>query len=241
MKKKVLISILILVLLLVSGCGEKVQDNFARPKVEKEELVEQEISFLMDRIENLKYIDFYGKSFKSSELTNQEILQVLNNTYDELDNVSFKELESKALSYFNYYLNPEDILCDTHTYLYSNSDYLYKYDALDKVFKFNTSHTGHKVVGVETKVINKYVDSYKEDDTYTIVVYKVFSELVNSDNSNYSNYYRSYNDAILKSNLLFVSNNPENEIDNYTDELVKYTYTFVKNEDNYYLSKYMIG
>lgn len=241
MGKKVLISVLVLVLLLVSGCGDKVQENFSRPNIEREEMVEQEKSFLMDRIDNLKYVDFYGKSFKSSELTNQEILQVLNNTYEDLDNVSFKELESKALSYFNYYLNPEDILCDTHTYLYSTSDYLYKYDAIDKVFKFNTSHTGHKAVGVETNVINKYVDSYKEDNTYTVVVYKVFSELLNSDNSNYSNYYRSYNDALLKSNLLFVSNNPENEIDNYTEELIKYTYTFVKDEDNYYLSKYTIG
>lgn len=242
MKKQLLISFLLLILLLLSGCNDKVSMGDNNDKVVREELLKEEESLLLDRIENLKYIDFYGKSIKISNLTNQEILQILNSTYADLDNISFNELEEKAKSYFNYYLNPEDILCDTHTYLYGIGEYLYNYDSINRVYKFNTNHTGHKEVGIETKVFNHLLESYKEGDKYYIVLNKVFSELINSDNSNYSNYYSNYMDAVARNNVLFSTNsNVDDEIVKYLDVLNRYTYTFIKNDDTYYLYEYKIN
>lgn len=239
MKKYLQISLIILMVLVIVGCeGEKNNNGYKKETVVKENLSKDEESFLLDRIDNLKYIDFYGKSLKTQDLTNQEILQIINSTYSDLNNVSFNEIENKAIAYFNYYVNPEDILCDTHNYLFTTSEYLYNYDSDLKGYKFNTSHTGHKEVGVKTDVINKLKESYKENNIYTLVLYKAFSEILNSDNSNINNYYRNYLDAVNKSNLLFVG---KNEFDKNIEQLSTYTYTFVKKDDNYYLKEYRIN
>ncbi len=243
MTKKLRINILLItIMFLLTGCGKVTHHDISEPVTERKAITEEEKNILINKVEELKYLDYYGKSIKTNDLTNQEVLQILNSLYGGLNNIAFSELESAALTRFNYYLNPEDVSCDTHGTFFSEGDDIYKYSPTEKIYRINPNHTGHKDVGVKVNIYNTYKDSYKENNIYTIAIYKVFSELLNSDNTNSNNYYRTYNEALSKTNLLFTSaSDIPSKMSENISELKTFTYTFEKKDDNYVLKEYTIS
>lgn len=244
MLKKLLsiLSITTFLILSITGCETKKTSTEVPSQPVRESLLPTEEDFLLNRIEELKYIDFYGKNISTNNLTNQEVLQILNYKYKDLNNITFEELESVSLRYLNHYLTPEDVKCDTHSITLAAIENIYNYNSTEKKYELNTNHTGHLEYGITLNVVNHLKESYKEDNTYTIIVYKVFSELLNSPSNNTSNYYRTYIDAVNKKDLLFTeSNDIKAKMTSVSSELVPYTYKFVKKGEDFYLKEYIIN
>ena len=245
MKKKVLILLFISLFILV-GCKKK-EEVKEKPKDEIRDLKESEIEALTQRVGDLYYFDINpAKSFKTSELTNQEVLlwAVGIRSVDEFE---FEELANKAEEYLDFSLEPENVLCMTHSNILGSSDYRYIYDASSKTFKVNKNHEKHSEFGYYSTVYNKYVSSSYKNGDYIITVNKLFST------TNYNpwvsrdferNYYATYKDAKLDTNPVLVNTyrkDVEQKIDSVdSSKLVKYTYTFKLKNGNYVLKSYEI-
>ncbi len=249
MKKKLLI--ILLLILIITGCGKRKNENVVEEKKEIEirEINEAEQEALMNKIEELKQLDYNAKSFKVNELTNQEVLQFI--FYKYRDNVSksidFKSLEAYLDNYMEFPLEPENILCMTHFNRLGGSDYIYLYNIYDESFEDNKNHFSHPNNGYGSDIFNKYVSGKVEGDKYIIRVYKVFSSILNEQRDYNVSFYRSYKDAEKKENKLFNTTyngryaiDIEKEMDKY-DDLYVYQYTFKKVDDKYLLVSYEIN
>lgn len=246
MKNKILIFIFFIVLIL-SGCGKK--DEVKQEEIDDiRELKETEINTLMDLVDDLYYFDINpAKSFKTSELTNQEVLLWAVNNRGFSNKLPFSELADMAMKYLDFSLEPENVLCMTHYHVLGTSDYVYLYDIDNKYFVKNDNHVSHSNKGYYSNVVNRYVESKYENGKYIITVVKLFSDTnYNPDSkSQINDYYVSYNAAKEEKNPVLKSVNSLSVKDklikmNNINELVKYTYTFKIKNDNYVLTNYLI-
>lgn len=245
-KKIILLFILCLPFILV-GCGreEKVKEEVV---VEKRELTTEEVTGMMSVINDLEYMDYYNKDIVPVKLNNQEVLRI---SYEVLEKngkaihgkLTFTELEEVARNYLGFSLEPENLICDTHFVLESGqgADILL-YDVNTGIYNYNDKHLGHGAGGLESNVYNSYVSGYELDGTYTIVVNKVFSEILEDVYDESLSYYPSYEDAQNTTNKLFrASNVSDDYFVQYKDKLKEYTYTFKLVDNHYVLSSYKIG
>ena len=248
MKKKSLIIILILALCFV-GCGKK-DDNTKKKKPDEiRELEKSEINDLMELVDYLYYFDINpAKSFKTSELTNQEVLLWAAGTRD-MNGVPFAGLEEKALEYLDFSLEPEHINCMTHFNLLGTSDSIYLYDSNTKTFVKNDSHQKHSDTGYYSYVVNRYVSSQYKNGDYSITFVKLFSDTnavlaMSSDAAKDRNWYTNYFDAKNKTNVILTKadlSEAKDKLDKMElDGLVKYTYTFRLKNGRYVLKSYQI-
>ena len=254
MKRKTIIVILIIgCILFISGCGKKEEEKVKQKEAEPEDirdLREVEINNLLERIDDLYYFDINpAKSFKTSELTNQEVLLWAADVIGNLNGASYSDLEELAKDYLDFSLEPENILCMTHSNILGSSDYTYLYDVETKKYVKNDHHASHQIGGFYSDVANRYAESRYENGNYIISVYKIFSE------TNYypgasaqvkREYYNSYSEAKSKSNNIVAHRlKPEEaeekikEID--VSKLKKYTYIFGLKDGNFVLKSYEIG
>jgi len=242
MKKKLLILFLFLSMFMVVGCKKKEE---VKPKVENEirDLTDVEIEELMARIGGLHYFDINpAKSFKTSELTNQEVLLWAFEQKKSYDEIKFEDLEKLASKYLDYSLEPENILCMTHFNILGPSDYSYLYIPASKTFEKNKNHTAHKITGYYSWVIDSYRESKYENGNYIIKVSKLFSDTSNTGGiENYTKYdwFKSYNDAKNNTNPI-VKNETAYKVKADNSKLNTYTYTFVLKNGNYVLKSYVI-
>lgn len=249
--KRFLVVFSLALLFFVSGCSND-KNNEHKDDVtnQSRNMTEEEKEKIMQVIDDLTYLDFYGKSFKTTDLTNQEVLQFVYEYLGDVDGMSFIELESVASKYLNFSLEPENIICASHFNISLSSEDLYIYDGSTGKYYYNPEHLGHGKGGIRTYVLNKYVSSKVNDDTYEVVVYKIFSDIL--DDVSYSdmkmNFYSSYNDSANKKNVLFSDtyDNAEKYFADLIEEgkLIEYKYIFKlnnNNNNNYILNKYEIG
>lgn len=248
MKKKLLILFLFLSIFMVVGCKKK-EEVKPKPVDEVRELKEDELEELTSRIDALYYFDINpAKSFKTSELTNQEVL-LWASFKEYVDGVDFSEFEKYAKEYLDFSLEPENILCMTHSNKLGSSDYKYIYDVNTKKYTVNKKHVKHSETGYYAYVYNKYIRSQYKNGEYIVTMGKLFSDtdVVYSNNVDYTikrNWYKSYSDAKAKTNPVIKNYNnlKAEEYLKTLDEkkLVKYTYTFKLKEGKYVLKSYVI-
>lgn len=246
MKRKILI--LLFISLLLFGCGKKNKEVKQEEVIKTRELTQEEITNLMNRIQDLSYFDFNpARSFKTNELTNQEVLLWASSRLDVL-NSPFAVFEEEALDYLDFSLEPENILCMTHSNILGTSDYLYIYNVETKSYIKNVGHRIHSDEGYYSYIVNRYSDSRFEEDNFIISVYKLFSDTTavygaSEDTTRKRNWYYSYSDAKNKVNPVSYNNNESalNDLNNIDpSNLIKYTYTFKMKNDNYVLKSYVI-
>jgi hypothetical protein len=253
MKKKIVIVFFLIISLFLFGCEKKKKENVEEEKVEIRDLTEDEKTTLLEKVDALYYFDINpAKSFKVSDLTNQEVL--LWAVYDtDIINIPFADFEKKAADYLDFSLEPENILCMTHSNILGASDYLYLYNVNDKNFIKNVSHVEHSNKGYYSFVINSYVNSTYQNGDFIVWINKLFTD---TDLTVYSsvntaivpsakrNWYTNYADAKNKTNAFLQGKNYDEakELLDVKDAegLVTYKYTFKLKNGNYVLKSYEI-
>ena len=249
MKKKLLVLLMIISSFLVIGCGKK-EDNSKKKKPDEiRELEKSEIHDLTEMVDNLYYFDINpAKSFKTSQLTNQEVLLWAAGMRN-MNGVEFSELEERALEYLDFSLEPENINCVTHFNLLGTSDFSYLYDSNTKTFVKNDHHQSHSDTGYYSYVVNRYVSSQYKNGDYIITFVKLFSDTntymeASSDIARDRNWYTNYFDAQNQNNAVLKKasySEAQDKLDKMElDGLVKYTYTFKLKNDRYVLKSYEI-
>ena len=247
MKKKLFILVIMLFsLFIVTGCNK--EEEKEEVKVSNRELTEDEKSDLLNIIEKLKYMDYYNKDIIPRDLTNQEALRI---SYEILalegkvgsGKLEFSTLEETAMNYLGFSLEPENLVCDTHYNIQDDGGAdIMLYNIESGVYTSNSKHLGHGAGGLRTEVYNNYVEGYENDGTYTIVVNKIFSEVLGDVIDTKKTYYATYGDASGYKNELFEATMIDaNKFLEYKDSMVKYTYKFVLKDNHYVLSSYKIG
>lgn len=248
MKRKLFLFLLVLFsFFFVTGCNKKVEEKNDENTTSVEEvraLNEEEQKAIMEVIDDLIYLDYYGKGFKVSDLNNQEVLQFGISLVDTVEGLKFTDLESLVYRYLDFSLEPEDIICRTHYNVMGTGANLYLYDSSTGTYKYNTEHLGHGAGGYSAFVVNRYVSSTVKNDTYEVVVYKAFSSILGDVFEDLLDYYPSYTDAAFQENRLFQAKQEDAEqmLNQFTDldKLTQYTYTFKIKDNHYVLIKYEI-
>lgn len=247
MKNRLFCILLIVMMFFIVGCTKENVDG-EKVIVENKELTDEQINDLMNRVNDLKYMDYYNKYIVPRNLTNQEALRI---SYEILvgegkaqsGKLKFADLERVALSYLGFSLEPENLICDTHYNIQDGGGAdIMIYNVDSGIYYTNTKHLGHTGGGLRTEVYNSYFDGNESNGVYTIIVKKIFSELLGDAVYSKLNYYASYDDSAYKRNVLFVSDDvQEDDFDKYSDKLINYTYKFVLKDGNYVLTEYKIG
>ena len=253
MKKRLLILFFLFVSLLLIGCEKKNKEEVEEEKNEVRELTSEEKSTLLEKVDALYYFDINpAKSFKVNDLTNQEVLLWASYGVDVLK-TTFADFEKKAADYLDFSLEPENILCMTHSNILGTSDYLYLYNVNEKNYINNDKHTSHNNKGFYSFVINQYVSSSYVNGDFKITFVKLFTDtdLVVYSSVNTAivpsakrNWYTNYADAKNTTNPFLQAKNYDEAkevLEHASDEgLVKYTYTFKLKNGNYVLKSYEI-
>lgn len=207
----------------------------------KEEINDTEKKSLTKRVDDLEAVDQLGKSFKSSDLTNEEMLRIGYSIFGPTKDFGFTSITFDSLNrtYIKGFLGREDAVakditcsCGEVIASYNRSDDKYTWDD-----KFH--YLAHK-----SSVYNEIVDMYKVEDKYIVKVYKIFSDTMENSSLTNFNFYPSYNDAVNKKNVLFTVTS-ESEFNNALESLdnskkTLYTLTFEK-DGSFKLVDYEIG
>lgn len=253
---------------LIKDDGKQTQDNSNKDKTEvkedtdkekdkdkKEELSSNEQKEIMNAIDKLAFIDFNNKDVTDLKKLSAKTLMWLaledmNFSFDGIETVSTdkitKTLDNMLSDYNLEFTDLYDFGCD---------EPFYKYDSNKKVLAYNEEHGGHGGGRYETSITNRFVEGYKKDDKYTVVVYKLFGEL--TDIGFYTKYYASYQNAKDEKNPVYTIDLDEVNDDEFggfskeetkkilndtpEDKLIKHTYEFIKENNNYKLVSYKIG
>ncbi len=243
MKKRMLFCLLLIIsLFVVTGCEE---EDTGR------NLTADEKKALMEKVDDLKYLDFYGKSFKTSELTNQEVLHLA--FYMSSDDANFKDLKKFVDENVDYNLKPENYRCFIHEDKEDISSYYLLYNEETGEYDDNLEHAGHGGGNFQTDVYNRYRNAYNRGDIFTISVYKLFSSTYPDTGGVDPLFYTTYNDAKDKKNAILDLNeyydwenlqlmaNPQDYLNDMdSSRLVTYIYTFKLVDNNYILTEYEI-
>lgn len=207
----------------------------------KVETTKMETDSLTKRVDNLAPVDQLGKSFKTSELTNDELLRLGYSIFGPVKNFGFLDITFENLNrtYIKGFFGREDatakdILCSCGetiaTYNSSNDTYTW-----DQEFHY----LNHK-----SDTFNEIKDMYKIEDKYIVEVYKIFPDLLMNSSTTQYNFYATYNDAANQENALFTVTNEDeftNALENLDDsQKVLYTLTF-KRDGTFKLVNYEIN
>jgi len=240
--RKIFKKVIIVLLLLLVVCSCSLKDEEVSNEEEVRDLTTQEIEDLTAIVEDLKYLDYYEKSFETIELSNQEVLRFIFDLYttknDSLD-VTFTELEEALESYMDFPLEPENILCETHFNILGKSDYLYLLDIDTWKYYLNDKHESHSTLGFRTEVYNYFVSGEVVNNKYVVTFYKVFGSLYSEDGI----YYFNYTEAANRVDGIVLSSDEQIQelFLNKDERLQSFTYTFEKDDDNYLLVSYAIN
>lgn len=207
----------------------------------KVEVTNLEKTSLTNRIKSLTPVDQLGKSFKTSELTNDELLRLGYSIFGPVKNFGFLDITFEDLNrtYVKGFFGredaqAEDILCSCGEIIatYNSSNDTYTWDQ-----KFH--YLNHK-----SDTFNEIKDMYKIEDRYIVEVYKIFPDLLMNSSTTQYNFYSTYNDAANQENALFTVTNEDeftNAVENLDDsKKVLYTLTF-KRDGTFKLVNYEIN
>lgn len=207
----------------------------------KVEVTNMEKTSLTNRVKSLTPVDQLGKSFKTSELTNDELLRLGYSIFGPVKNFGFLDITFEDLNrtYVKGFFGREDatakdILCSCGeiiaTYNSSNDTYTW-----DQEFHY----LNHK-----SDTFNEIKDMYKIEDKYIVEVYKIFPDLLMNSSTTQYNFYPTYNDASNQENALFTVTSEDeftNAVENLDDsQKVLYTLTF-KRDGTFKLVNYEIN
>ncbi len=207
----------------------------------KVEVTNLEKTSLTNRVKNLTPVDQLGKSFKTSELTNDELLRMGYSLFGPVKNFGFLSITFEDLNrtYIKGFFGREeataqDILCSCgqviSKYNPSNDEYTWDQDF---------HYLNHK-----SDTFNEIKDMYKIEDKYIVEVYKIFPDLLMNSSTTQYNFYPTYNDAVNQENALFTVTNEDeftNAVETLDDsEKVLYTLTF-KRDGTFKLVNYEIN
>lgn len=205
----------------------------------KEELKTLEKTSITKRVDNLEPADWLGKSFKTEDLTNDELLRLGFSIFGPVKNFGFLDITFENLNrtYIKGFFGredgiPKDITCSCGKVIatYNSSNDTYTWD--DEFHYLN-----HK-----SNVYNEIVDMYKIEDKYIVKTYKIFSDIMMNSSTSEYNFYNTYNAAVNEENKLFIVSNEEEftsaleSLDN--SKKVLYTLTFKKISGTYKLINY---
>ncbi len=259
MKKYCFMLLLLCSLFLVVGCEDKEEKGNKKNEEVKENIrdfTEVEEKALMKIVDDLKYLDYFDKSFEIKDLTNQELLRTSISIYNKKSNYSGKytirNLEDVAKEYFDYKLVGENVECESHWEDTGGSKYISLFDDYTGTFVYNDEHYGHGGGGFSTEVYNRFKSGEVKDDKYILKVYKLFSGLSTDVMEEDVYYFNSYNNAARNKDKLFkakynfetdrLSVDPQDKLDKMEEEkLIIYTYIFEVKNGNYILKSYKIG
>lgn len=220
---------------------------------------EEESSYLSDyerlvkRIDELAKIEYFNKNFKVEELSNYELLTIVPQNIKDAYSYGFSLEDANKITkkFYGVEVTGEDIFCEADENVKE-----FIYDALKKYFVYNNdiegAHSGHGVEGkYNPSVLNRIVHIDVQDNLYIVEVKKAFN-IATGHTGYFTDYYRTYADALNKQNVLFDLELPNgakinDEINNYfveaefnsidNNRLVSYTYEFEKREDNNFILK----
>lgn len=150
--------------------------------------------------------DWYGKSFKPADLTNDEMLLYdflqfnpkgngfLDITFETLNRTYIKSKLGRED------VTPKDILCSCGkviaTYNSANDTFTW-----DKEFHYQDH---------QAEAYYEIKDMYKIENRYVVEAYKVFPDLMMNSSTSQFNFYATYSDAAAQKNILFtVANESE--------------------------------
>ena len=208
----------------------------------KEEVTNLEQTSLTNRVNKLAPVDWLGKSFKTADLTDEELLRLGFSLFGPVQNFGFMDITFEDLNrtYIKGYfgredVSPKDITC-------SCGKVISTYNSENDTFTWDNEfhYLDHK-----SNVYNEIKDMYKVEDKYIVLVYKIFSDLlINSSSTQYS-FYSTYHDAVNKENVLFTVAN-EAEFTSALEALddsqkVLYTLTFKRVSGSFKLVNYEIN
>lgn len=208
-----------------------------------EALTEEETEDLLAIIEKIEPIDFLGKSFKTEELTNDEMLRL---TYDIFGAQEYGIVgiegnyfrESIAKEYFGYdNLEMTDMICGCGATLAT-------YDADQDQYSWDG--TFHNYEAHTCDVYNEYLEAYKLEEQYIVSAYKLFPDLIENSSTDTIHFYVTYEDAKNQQDAVVTAANEEELTEALASidpaELVIYTYFFEKDaQDRFILVEYSIG
>lgn len=210
----------------------------------------EEQNEIEELIDKLSYIDELGRNIKNiDDLTEDELVELAIKNIELKDdmyqgkeirefikNSTGREIDLKGSKIYDH-------LCDTAFMIF---------DENKDAFIFNEEHGGHGGIGLE--IINRITDIKKENDIYTVTVYKMFSEYTQFF---YERYYKSIEDVKSETNEIYTlkitpdlegeTSIPQvedmNKVINSMDlnKLTKYTYELKKENNNFVLVSYNIG
>lgn len=242
MRKKIWVGLMLMVACFgLAGCGNEEETEKDNDKVEKVVLKEDKEAELSALVEELTPVDYLGKSFNVSELTNDELLVLGLYLYDpksventKADSATF--IGNNVSKYFGVTdLEYTDVtcLCDIAISAYDEEKDEYSWTT-----KYHyTKHIAEPYMEV--------VEAYQEGEDYVIEVYKVFPDEAQNVSKKELNYYATYTDAANEENVLFTITDEadfETALAEVTEEQkVTYTYTFKLVDDNYVLVSYKIN
>lgn len=174
----------------------------------REEVTNLEKNSLTNRVNKLAPVDWLGKSFKTADLTNEELLRLGFSLFGPVENFGFVDITFKDLNrtYIRGYFGREDVFPQDITC--SCGKVISTYNSENDTFTWDSElhYLEHK-----SNVYNEILDMYKIEDKFIVKVYKIFSDvMVNSSTTEY-NFYSTYNDAADKENVLFTVTN-ESEV-----------------------------
>lgn len=200
-------------------------------------------------IDELQYVDILNKDVSDvSKLTKDDLFWFVYYSSSNKEEILLKDVNKVTQKYFGVDIEPGDILCNSNHD--GDGEYLYIYNEKNQSFSLNPDHPGHGGGGIISVVYNRYVSSKKNDNTYEVVVNKIFSNTLGDTSIGPNGFYPSYSDALSYKDKLFdVKYNDNDEM--VTDiekefkgidssKLNEYKYTFVKKNNSYVLSKYEI-
>lgn len=206
---------------------------------------------MLEKINDISYLEYTNKNFNTEELSNLEIIKFVLNFIDEKydSEFSLNRVNELAEKYFGKKVDGEDVPC-----IECDNVMLFIYDKDKQVFKLNEEHGSHGVSGIYYPyVLNRITSIENDSNMYTVTVKKAFC--VNKGETGYcTDYFKSYEDAINRNDVLFEINDTENlmeAIDYYypevefnkisNDKLNTYTYIFEKeSNDNFVLKSYSL-
>ncbi|MBO5452374.1 MAG: DUF5301 domain-containing protein [Clostridia bacterium] len=208
-------------------------------KVELGELADFSIK---KRVDKLKVVDQMGKSFKTSELTNDEVLRLGYCLFGPTQNFGFisTTFEDLQRTYLNGWFGrsdctPKDITCFC-------GEVISKYNPANDEFTWddNFHYLDHSA-----KSYDEIIEMYQIEDRYVVKLYKIFPDIMMNSNPSQFNFYPTYNDAVNKTNVLFTVTN-EDEFENAVKSLddskkTSYTMTFKLVKGSYKLVEYKIN
>ena len=194
------------------------------------------------RVDKLKVVDQLGKSFKTSELTNDEVLRLGYCLFGPVKNFAWTSITFEDLqrTYLNGWLGRNDCTPADITCFCGEMIATYNADKDEYTWDDSFHYLDHSA-----KSYDEIVEMYQIEDRFVVELYKIFPDIMMNSNPAQFNFYPTYNDAVNKTNVLFTVTN-EDEFESAVKALdgskkTSYTMTFKLEKGSYKLEEYKIN